>query len=181
MYGLNPCEDMSSCGLEVTFFDEGYGWYAGGLAFYSDEGLESQIFFNPDFDGDGYYDYDEFSSRTAMVNVWEGEVDFVVSAPVAYLTSAGTKSDPDGDLVVEGRGGTIPGECPERGGLRSSHFGNHGYGGRIPLVVRPNPAASSFHIQGMGAQDLWDAQIHAMDGKCVATSRRGDGPVSVEL
>ena len=56
VYGLEPCEDMSSCGLmEVTFFDgDGYGWYAGGMAFYSDEGLESQIFFNPDFDGDGY-------------------------------------------------------------------------------------------------------------------------------
>ena len=45
--------------MEVTFFDEdGYGWYAV-MAFYSDEGLESQIF-NPDFDGDGYYDYDGF-------------------------------------------------------------------------------------------------------------------------
>jgi hypothetical protein len=33
----------------------------------------------------------------------------------------------------------------------------------------------------MGAQDRWDAQIHAMDGKCVARLQGvGDGPVSVE-
>ena len=83
IYGLNPCEESPTCGLiEVTFTDESYdGWYGGNMAVYSESGLEANIFFNPDFDGDGYADYQSFEERTVMVTVNEGEVDFLVSSP----------------------------------------------------------------------------------------------------
>ena len=186
VYGLEPCEDMSSCGLmEVTFFDEdGYGWYAGGMAFYSDEGLESQIFFNPDFDGDGYFDYDGFSSRTAMVNVWEGEVDFVVIMPVAYAEQCGYQvKNPDGDLVVEDNVlGQLPGNAlnvvvcePEMSA--TTNLGTE----RAPLRLHPNPTAASFQLQGFQGQESWEVQLIGLDGKRILErSGVGTEPVSVE-
>ena len=186
VYGLEPCEDMSSCGLmEVTFFDEdGYGWYAGGMAFYSDEGLESQIFFNPDFDGDGYFDYNGFSSRTAMVNVWEGEVDFVVIMPVAYADQCGYQvKNPEGDLVVEDNVlGQLPGNAlnvvvcePETSA--TTNLGTE----RAPLRLHPNPTATSFQLQGFQGQESWEVQLIGLDGKRIL-ERSGVGaePVSLE-
>jgi len=185
VYGLNPCEDMSSCGLmEVTFFDgDGYGWYAGGMAFYSEEGLESQIFFNPDFDGDGYYDYEGFSSRTAMVNVWEGEVDFVVIMPVAYADQCGYQvRNPGGDLVVEDNVlGQLPGntlnvvvcepETSSTGNLETERS----------IHLHPNPTATSFQLLGFNGQESWKAQLFGLDGKRIL-ERSGVGaePLSVE-
>ena len=186
VYGLEPCEDMSSCGLmEVTFFDgDGYGWYAGGMAFYSDEGLESQIFFNPDFDGDGYYDYDGFFSRTAMVNVWEGDVDFVVIMPVAYADQCGYQvKNPDGDLVVEDNVlGQLPGNalnvvvCEPKTSV-TTNLGTE----RAPLRLHPNPTAASFQLQGFQGQESWGVQLIGLDGKRIL-ERSGVGaePVSVE-
>ena len=186
VYGLEPCEDMSSCGLmEVTFFDEdGYGWYAGGMAFYSDEGLESQIFFNPDFDGDGYYDYDGFSSRTAMVNVWEGEVDFVVIMPVAYADQCGYQvKNPDGDLVVEDNVlGQLPGNALnvvvcEPATSATTNLGTE----RAPLRLHPNPTAASFQLQGFQGQEPWQVQLVGLDGqRILERSGVGAEPVSVE-
>ena len=184
VYGLNPCQEMSSCGLmEVTFFDgEGYGWYAGGMVVNSDEGLESQIFFNPDFDGDGYYDYIDFSSRTAMVNVWEGEVDFLVLMPVAYADQCGYEvRNPEGDLVVEENvAGQFPGNAlnvavcdPE-----TSSTDNLGAEGLIRL--HPNPTATSFQLQGLIGQP-WKAQVFGLDGqRILEQSGVGAEPVSVE-
>ena len=185
VYGLEPCEDMSSCGLmEVTFFDgDGYGWYAGGMAFYSDEGLESQIFFNPDFDGDGYFDYDGFSSRTAMVNVWEGEVDFVVIMPVAYADQCGYQvKNPDGDLVVEDNVlGQLPGNAlnvvvcePETSA--TANLGTE----RAPLRLHPNPTATSFQLQGFQGQESWEVQLIGLDGKRIL-DRSGVGAESVSV
>ncbi|MEC8802296.1 MAG: fasciclin domain-containing protein [Bacteroidota bacterium] len=186
VYGLEPCEDMSSCGLmEVTFFDgDGYGWYAGGMAFYSDEGLESQIFFNPDFDGDGYFDYDGFSSRTAMVTVWEGEVDFVVIMPVAYADQCGYQvKNPDGDLVVEDNVlGQLPGNalnvvvCEPKTSA-TTNLGTE----RAPLLLHPNPTAASFRLQGFQGQESWEVHLIGLDGKRIL-ERSGVGaePVSVE-
>ena len=54
------------------------------MGVFSESGLEANIFFNPDFDGDGYADYQSFEERTVMVTVNEGEVDFLVSSPVVY-------------------------------------------------------------------------------------------------
>lgn len=186
VYGLNPCEDTSSCGMmEVTFFDgEGFGWYAGGMAFYSEEGLESQIFFNPDFDGDGYFDYNEFFSRTAMVNVWEGEVDFVVSTPVAYADQCGYQvQNPAGDLVVEDNVlGQLPGNAlnvvvcePETSA--TTNLGTE----REPLRLHPNPTATSFQLQGFQGQESWEVQLIGLDGKrMLERSGVGAEPVSVE-
>jgi len=185
VYGLNPCEDTSSCGMmEVTFFDgEGFGWYAGGMAFYSEEGLESQIFFNPDFDGDGYFDYNEFFSRTAMVNVWEGEVDFVVSTPVAYADQCGYQvQNPAGDLVVEDNVlGQLPGNAlnvvvcePETSA--TTNLGTE----REPLRLHPNPTATSFQLQGFQGQESWEVQLIGLDGKRIL-ERSGVGAESVSV
>ena len=185
VYGLNPCEDMSSCGLmEVTFFDgDGYGWYAGGMAFYSDEGLESQIFFNPDFDGDGYYDYNEFFSRTAMVNVWEGEVDFVVSTPVAYADQCGYEArNPGGDLVVEDNVlGQLPGNALNVVVCEPETSATTNPGAESLIHLHPNPTATSFQLQGFHGQERWRAQLFGLDGKRILErSGVGADPVSVE-
>ena len=185
VYGLEPCSDMASCGLmEVTFFDEeGYGWYAGGLAFYSDEGLESQIFFNPDFDGDGYYDYNEFSSRTAMVNVWEGEVDFVVLTPVAYPGQCGYEvRNPDGVLVVEENVvGQFPGNALNVVVCEPEVSAATNLEAQRAIRLHPNPTTTSFQLQGMNGQESWKAQLVGLDGKRIL-ERSGVGaePVSVE-
>ena len=101
VYGLNPCEEEPSCGLiEITFTDNSYdGWYGGNMGVFSESGLEANIFFNPDFDGDGYADYQSFEERTVMVTVNEGEVDFLVSSPVVYPTQCGyTVKNPAGEV-----------------------------------------------------------------------------------
>ena len=185
VYGLNPCEDMSSCGLmEVTFFDgDGYGWYAGGMAFYSDEGLESQIFFNPDFDGDGYYDYNEFFSRTAMVNVWEGEVDFVVSTPVAYADQCGYEArNPGGDLVVEDNVlGQLPGNALNVVVCEPETSATTNPGAESLIHLHPNPTATAFQLQGFHGQERWRAQLFGLDGKRILErSGVGADPVSVQ-
>lgn len=186
VYGLEPCEDMSSCGLmEVTFFDgDGYGWYAGGMAFYSDEGLESQIFFNPDFDGDGYYDYDGFSSRTAMVNLWEGEVDFVVIMPVAYPDQCGYQvKNPEGDLVVEDNVlGQLPGNALNVVVCEPETSSTGHLGAERSIRLHPNPTATSFQLQGFNGQESWKAQLFGLDGKRILEwSGVGAEPVSVEV
>ena len=170
--------------MEVTFFDEeGFGWYAGGLAFYSDEGLESQIFFNPDFDGDGYYDYNEFSSRTAMVNVWEGEVDFVVSTPVAYPGQCGYEvRNPDGVLVVEENVvGQFPGNALNVVVCEPEVSAATNLEAQRAIRLHPNPTATSFQLQGMNGQESWKAQLVGLDGKRILErSGVGEEPVSVE-
>ena len=103
VYGLNPCAEDPTCGLiEITFADDsGDGWYYGNLGVFSESGLEANIFFNPDFDGDGYADYIGFSTRTAVVTVDEGEVDFIVSDPIVYPTQCGyTVRNPEGDIII---------------------------------------------------------------------------------
>ena len=185
IYGLRPCAESASCGLmEVTFFDEeGYGWYGGGMEIYSDVQLEASIFFNPDFNGDGYYDYAGFSSRTAFVSVPEGELDFVVSSPLAYPDQCGyVVRNPDEDLVVEAN---AQGQFPQSvfnvdvcGSDASDARELESVG---DWVVLPNPAVTSFRIHGMGGQESWSAQLFGLDGKCIL-ERQGVGaePVLVE-
>jgi hypothetical protein len=185
VYGLNPCEDTLSCGMmEVTFFDgEGFGWYAGGMAFYSEEGLESQIFFNPDFDGDGYFDYNEFFSRTAMVNVWEGEVDFVVSTPVAYADQCGYQvQNPAGDLVVEDNVlGQLPGNTLNVVVCEPETSTTTNFESESVIRLHPNPTATSFQLQGIHGQESWQAQLFGLDGKrMLERSGVGTEPLSVE-
>lgn len=185
VYRLEPCNEKTSCGLmEVTFFDgDGYGWYAGGMQFYSDEGLESQIVFNPDFDGDGYFDYIGFFSRTAMVNVWEGEVDFVVTLPVAYADQCGYEvRNPDGDLVVEDNVlGQNPGNALNVTVCDPSVSATTNLEAQRELQVHPNPATTSCQLQGLNAQEPWEAQVFGLDGRLVLQqSGVGTEPMSVE-
>ena len=56
---------------------------------YSESGLEANIFFNPDFDGDGYADYQGFMDRRVAVTVDAGEVDFIVNQPVVFAEYCG--------------------------------------------------------------------------------------------
>ena len=148
VYGLEPC-GMSSCGLMEAFFvEDGCSWYAGGMAFYSDKDL-IPIFFNPDFDGDGYFDYNGFSSRTAMVSV-EGKW-FVVIMPVAYADQCSYQVKPEGDLVVEYTG-RLPG-TPWYGGGPTSATRIWGRKGRH-LSLHPNPTATSFSHRFQGQESL---------------------------
>ena len=185
VYRLEPCNEMSSCGLmEVTFFDgEGYGWFAGGMQFYSDEGLESQIVFNPDFDGDGDFDYIEFGTRTVMVNAWEGDVDFVVTLPVAYANQCGYEvRNPDGDLVVEDN---VPGQDP--GNALNVTVCDPGISATANLEVQrdlhvhPNPATTFCQLQGLNGQEPWEAQVFGLDGKRILEQTGiGTEPLSIE-
>ena len=104
IYGLNPCEESPTCGLiEVTFTDGSQdGWYGGNMAVYSESGLEANIFFNPDFNGDGFADYESFQSRPVMVTVDEGEIDFVVTPAVSFPNQTGyIVQNTSGEIVID--------------------------------------------------------------------------------
>ena len=104
VYGLNPCGAAPTCGLvEIQFLDDSQdGWYGGSMGVYSESGLEANIFFNPDFDGDGYADYQGFMDRRVAVTVDAGEVDFIVNQPVVFAEYCGyIVRDPSGQIVVD--------------------------------------------------------------------------------
>lgn len=104
VYGLNPCAAAPSCGLvEIQFLDDSQdGWFGGGMAVHSPAGLEANIFFNPDFDGDGYADYQGFMSRRVLVTVDAGEVDFVVNQPLVFAEYCGyIVRNAAGDILVD--------------------------------------------------------------------------------
>ena len=104
VYGLNPCAEAPSCGLvEIQFLDDSQdGWFGGGMAVHSTAGLEANIFFNPDFDGDGYADYQGFNDRRVLVTVDAGEVDFVVNQPLVFAEYCGyIVRNADGDILVD--------------------------------------------------------------------------------
>lgn len=104
IYGLNPCGAAPTCGLvEIQFIDDSQdGWYGGSMAVYSESGLEANIFFNPDFDGDGYADYQGFNERRVMVTVDNGEIDFIVTEPVVFAEFCGyIVRDEAGDILVD--------------------------------------------------------------------------------
>ena len=172
VYGLNPCDEDPTCGLiEITFTDDsGDGWYFGTLGVYSESGLEANIFFNPDFDGDGYADYIGFSTRTAVVTVDEGEVDFVVSAPIIYPTQCGyTVKNPEGDIVIEETNTT---EAPLSNYDVEICASNTSNSDELTILapsiaVFPNPVSSFLNIEGIGTAKKWHATIFNAEGKMV--------------
>ena len=172
VYGLNPCDEDPTCGLiEITFNDDsGDGWYFGTLGVYSESGLEANIFFNPDFDGDGYADYIPFSTRTAVVTVDEGEVDFVVNAPIVYPTQCGyTVKNPEGDIVIEETNTT---EVPPSNYDVEICASNTSNSDELTILapsiaVFPNPVASLLSIKGIGTGEKWQASIFNAEGKMV--------------
>ena len=172
VYGLNPCEEEPSCGLiEITFTDNSYdGWYGGNMGVFSESGLEANIFFNPDFDGDGYADYQSFEERTVMVTVNEGEVDFLVSSPVVYPTQCGyTVKNPAGEVVIDE---TSTSEAPPNTlnfvicESTASDIAEEVVAG-ASISLFPNPVSSTSQLQGFRVDEAWEVQVFSLLGKLV--------------
>ena len=172
IYGLNPCEESPTCGLiEVTFTDGSYdGWYGGNMGVFSESGLEANIFFNPDFDGDGYADYQSFEERTVMVTVNEGEVDFLVSSPVVYPTQCGyTVKNPAGEVVIDE---TSTSEAPPNTlnfvicESTASDIAEEVVAG-ASISLFPNPVSSTSQLQGFRVDEAWEVQVFSLLGKLV--------------
>ena len=172
IYGLNPCDESPTCGLiEVTFTDGSYdGWYGGNMGVFSESGLEANIFFNPDFDGDGYADYQSFEERTVMVTVNEGEVDFLVSSPVVYPTQCGyTVKNPAGEVVIDE---TSTSEAPPNTlnfvicESTASDIAEEVVAG-ASISLFPNPVSSTSQLQGFRVDEAWEVQVFSLLGKLV--------------
>ena len=185
VYGLNPCGEEPSCGLiEITFTDNSYdGWYGGNMGVFSESGLEANIFFNPDFDGDGYADYQSFETRTVMVTVDEGEVDFLVSSPVVYPTQCGyTVKNPEGDIIIDE---TNTNEAPPSTlnyvicETTASLIGEAEVS-NTPISLYPNPVTAVTQFQGLGDLEAWEAEILSIDGKIVHR-QRGVGNATLDV
>ena len=176
IYGLNPCEESPTCGLiEVTFTDESYdGWYGGNMAVYSESGLEANIFFNPDFDGDGYADYQSFEERTVMVTVNEGEVDFLVSSPVSYPTQCGyTVKNPAGEVVIDETSTTMAPPSTFNFEICESTASNvveEAFEANT-VSLFPNPVGTAAQIKGLPNDETWEAHVYSVNGKIVHRQR----------
>ena len=167
---MNPCDEDPTCGLiEITFTDDsGDGWYFGNLGVYSESGLEANIFFNPDFDGDGYADYIGFSTRTAVVTVDEGEVDFLVTAPIVYPTQCGyTVKNPEGDIVIdESSTNEAPPSTLNYVICESTASSVAEAESSNPSIsIFPNPVGTTVQLQGLRANEAWEVDILSIDGK----------------
>ncbi|MGB1076329.1 MAG: fasciclin domain-containing protein [Flavobacteriales bacterium] len=185
VYGLNPCGEEPSCGLiEITFTDNSYdGWYGGSMGVFSESGLEANIYFNPDFDGDGYADYQSFEERTVMVTVDEGEIDFLVSSPVVYPTQCGyIVKNPAGEVAIDE---TSTSEAPPSTlnfvicETTASLIGE-AEGSKTPISLYPNPVTAVTQLQGFDDYEAWEAEILSVDGKVVHRQRGvGNGTLDV--
>jgi hypothetical protein len=185
VYGLNPCGEEPTCGfIEVTFYDAFCdGWYGGNMGVYSESGLEANIFFNPDFDEDGFADYQSFCSRKALVTIDEGEVDFLVSAPVSEPTQCGYAiKNVEGDVVIEE---TSTNEVPPSTlnfVICESNASNVVEATTLgeSMSFFPNPVHTSAQLQGLDAHEVWEVTILNMDGK-VVLQQRGLGDEQIDL
>ena len=171
VYGLNPCGEEPSCGLiEVAFNDVSQdGWYGGTMSVFSESGLEADVFFNPDFDGDGFADYEAFQTRSVFVTVDEGEVDFVVNAPVSGVSAGYTVKNTTGEIVIEE---TSTSEVPPSNYDVEICASNTSNSDELtipapPIAVFPNPVASLLSIKGIGTGEKWQAAIFNAEGKMV--------------
>jgi uncharacterized surface protein with fasciclin (FAS1) repeats/plastocyanin len=185
IYGLNPCEESPTCGLiEVTFTDGSQdGWYGGSMAVYSESGLEANIFFNPDFNGDGFADYDGFQSRPVMVTVDEGEIDFVVTPAVSFPNQTGyIVKNTSGEIVIDE---TSTNEAPpstfnlEICESTTSHIGETAMDFNA-LSLFPNPVGTTAQIKGLAFNETWEAIVYGANGK-VVHQQRGVGNEAVNV
>ena len=153
------------------------------MGVFSESGLEANIFFNPDFDGDGYADYQGFSTRTVMVTVDEGEVDFLVSSPVVYPTQCGyTVKNPEGDIIIDE---TNTNEAPPSTlnyviceSTASSVTEAESTDRSISIF--PNPVFTTAQLQGFRADDAWEVDILNLQGQVVhQQSGLGNGILDV--
>ena len=185
VYGLVPCDGGESCGLlEITFVDDfGYGWYGGGMIVYSEEGVQANIQFNPDFDGDGYWDDRPFSSKKAVTPAYPGEMDFVVVSPLVYAEQCSySVQNPEGEMVVNQ---LISNQAPISlydvelcQEVPASILGGNVVAKEV--TVAPNPAKSRIHLLGVLPDQKWTWSVFGMDGKLLMT-RIGMGSQDVVL
>ena len=186
VYGLKPCGEAPTCGLiEIEFTDNsGDGWYGGGMSVYSGPNLEADIFFNPDFDGDGFADEGSFSQRSVYVTVDEGEIDFLVNAPLFFPASCGyAVKNPEGDVVLEvtnlasGSPSTLNFEICE-----SSTSGIVAPEGSSPSIsLFPNPSAGTLRLKGLAPQETWHVTLTNTAGQIVLEQRGvGNQELSVQ-
>ncbi len=185
VYGLNPCEEEPSCGLiEITFTDNSYdGWYGGNMAVYSESGLEANIFFNPDFNGDGFADYEGFQSRPVMVTVDEGELDFVVTPAVSFPNQTGyIVKNTSGEIVIEETSTTST--PPSTFNLEICENTASGIGETAfatnALSLFPNPVGTAAQIKGIASNETWEAIVYGANGK-LAHQQRGVGNEAVNV
>ena len=185
IYGLNPCEESPTCGLiEVTFTDGSQdGWYGGNMAVYSESGLEANIFFNPDFNGDGFADYESFQSRPVMVTVDEGEIDFVVTPAVSFPNQTGyIVQNTSGEIVIDETNttstppSTLNFEICES---TASDIGETAFATKA-LSLFPNPVRTTAQIRGLATNETWEAFVYGANGK-VVHQQRGVGNEAVNV
>jgi uncharacterized surface protein with fasciclin (FAS1) repeats/plastocyanin len=176
VYGLKPCGDAPTCGLiEIEFTDNsGDGWYGGGMSVYSGPNLEANIFFNPDFDGDGFADEGYFSLRSVYVTVDEGEIDFLVNAPLLFPASCGyAVKNPEGDVVLEvtnlasGSPSTLNFEiCASTpSGMDVPEASD------LAISLYPNPSAGNPRWEGLAPDSKWQATLTNTAGQIVLEQR----------
>jgi hypothetical protein len=173
VYGLNPCGAAPTCGLvEIQFVDNSAdGWYGGGLGVYSESGLEANILFNPDFDGDGYTDYQSFQERRVRVTVDEGEVDFIVNQPLVFSESCGyVVRNPAGQVVVDQ---DVNGQAPASvsGVVICEDTANDMTELNAffsEASVYPNPASDWLMVAGIESHVVWNARLESLTGQVVS-------------
>lgn len=176
VYGLKPCGEAPTCGLiEIEFSDNsGDGWYGGGMAVYSGPNLEANIFFNPDFNGDGFADEDSFTQRSAFVTVDEGEIDFLVNAPLFFPASCGyAVKNPEGNVVLEvtdlasGSPSTLNFEI-----CATTPSGIDPPEAPVSAIsMYPNPSAGTPRLQGLAPSEQWHATLTNTAGQIVLEQR----------
>ena len=185
VYGLNPCEENPTCGLiEVTFTDGSQdGWYGGNMAVYSESGLEANIFFNPDFNGDGFADYDGFQSRPVMVTVDEGEIDFIVTPAVSFPNQTGyLVKNTSGEIVIDETSTTAAPPSTfnfEICESTASDIGETAFA-TDALSLFPNPVGTTAQIKGLATNEAWEAFVYGANGK-VVHQQRGVGNEAVNV
>jgi uncharacterized surface protein with fasciclin (FAS1) repeats/plastocyanin len=185
IYGLNPCEESPTCGLiEVTFTDGSQdGWYGGSMAIYSESGLEANIFFNPDFNGDGFADYDGFQSRPVMVTADEGEIDFVVTPAVVYPNQTGyLVKNTSGEIVIDETSTTAAPPSTFNFEIcegTASDIGETAFATNA-LSLFPNPVGTAAQIKGLASNETWKAIVYDANGK-VVHQQRGAGNEAINV
>ena len=183
VFGLKPCGEAPSCGLiEIVFTDDSQdGWFGGNMAVYSGTELAADIFFNPDFDGDGFADYIPFIQRRVLVAVDAGEVNFVVNPPIVFAEFCGyVVSDPEGNVVVNE---TSTSEAPPSTygvEICEATASSVQETGQSALTLFPNPVTGWAQIQGLHPSAPWSAEVLSIDGK-VVHHQRGTGPTTLQL
>lgn len=139
---------------------------------YSEEGVQARIQFNPDFDGDGFWDDLPFSSKKVVTPAYPGEMDFVVVSPLVYAEQCSySVQNPEGETVVNQ---LISNQAPISSfdvelcqEVPVSFLGGNVVAKEV--TVAPNPAKSRIHLQGIPPDQTWTWSVFGTDGKLLMT------------